>query len=105
LASIVIQNSIREGFGLTLLEAMWKQRPCIGSIACGLRQQLRPDIDGLLIKDPSSYESVAVTINDMIKMGEEKRQILARNAKKRVIDNFLVYTQVTNYLNCILEIL
>lgn len=104
IASIVVQNSIREGFGLTLLEAMWKQRPCIGSIACGLRQQLRPEIDGLLIKNPECPESVAESLNLMIKMGPEKRETLARNAKKRAIDNFLVYTQVTNYLNCVLQV-
>lgn len=104
-ASIVVQNSIREGFGLTLLEAMWKQRPCIGTIACGLRQQLRPEIDGLLIKNPNSSESVAETINAMIQLGPEKRELFARNAKKRAIDNFLVYTQVTNYLNAILQVM
>jgi trehalose synthase len=102
-ATIVVQNSIREGFGLTLLEAMWKQRPCIGSIACGLRQQLRPDVDGLLIKKPESSESVADSLNEMIRLGPEKRELFARNAKKRAIDNFLVYTQVTNYLTCILK--
>jgi trehalose synthase len=101
LASIVVQNSIREGFGLTLLEAMWKQRPCIASSACGLRQQLRPDVDGLMITDASCSKSVAKTLNSMIEVGEEKRQLFARNAKKRTIDNFLVYAQVTNYLNCI----
>jgi trehalose synthase len=104
IASVVIQNSIREGFGLTLLEAMWKQRPCIASDACGLRQQLRPDVDGVMIYDPSDWKNVSKAINDMISAGEEKRQIYARNAKKRAIDNFLVYTQVTNYLKCITDI-
>jgi trehalose synthase len=104
LASIVIQNSLREGFGLTLLEAMWKQRPCIASSACGLRQQLRPDVDGCMVEDPNSSASVAKTINEMIKVGEEKRQEFGRNAKKRSIDNFLVYEQVTNYLNCVKDI-
>lgn len=104
LAAIVIQNSLREGFGLTLLEAMWKQRPCIASSACGLRQQLRPSIDGLMVSDPNSSKSVAQTINEMIKVGDEKRQEFARNAKKRSIDNFLVYEQVKNYLNCIKDI-
>jgi trehalose synthase len=104
LASVVVQNSLREGFGLTLLEAMWKHRPCIASSACGLRQQLRPEIDGLMIEDPNSSASVAKTISEMIRVGEDKRQEFGRNAKKRSIDNFLVYEQVTNYLNCVKEI-
>jgi len=103
-ASIVIQNSLREGFGLTLLEAMWKQRPCIGTDACGLRQQLRPEEDGLMITNPHEPKNVAHTINEMIAAGEEKRDIYARNAKKRAIDNFLVYTQCANYLKCITDI-
>jgi len=104
IASVVIQNSIREGFGLTLLEAMWKQRPCIASDACGLRQQLRPDQDGVMIYDPTDWRNVSKAINDMIGVGEEKRQLYARNAKKRSIDNFLVYAQVTNYLNCVVDL-
>lgn len=104
LSAIVVQNSIREGFGLTLLEAMWKQRPCIASDACGLRQQLRPDEDGIMIYDPTDPKNVSKAINDMIGVGEQKRQLFARNAKKRAIDNFLVFSHVTNYLKAILEI-
>jgi trehalose synthase len=103
-AAVVIQNSIREGFGLTLLEAMWKQRPVIASDACGLRQQLRPDVDGVMIFDPNEPKNVSKAINQMISVGEDKRQLYARNAKKRAIDNFLVYAQVTNYLKCITDI-
>jgi len=103
-ASIVIQNSIREGFGLTLLEAMWKQRPCIATDACGLKQQLRPDVDGVMIYGPTDPKNVAKGINDMIAVGEKKRDLYARNAKKRAIDNFLVYSQVENYLKCIADI-
>jgi len=105
LASIVIQNSIREGFGLTLLEAMWKQRPCIATTACGLRQQVRPEVDGLMVKEPNDSKSVAKTINEMISVGDDKREEFGRNAKKRAIDNFLVYEQVTNYLNCVKDII
>jgi trehalose synthase len=104
IASVVIQNSIREGFGLTLLEAMWKQRPTIASDACGLRQQMRPDVDGIMIFDPTQPKNVAKAINDMISVGEAKRQVFARNAKKRAIENFLVYAQVANYLKCISDI-
>jgi len=104
LATVCIQNSIREGFGLTLTEAMWKQRPCIASDACGLRQQLRPGVDGIMIKDPLKSENVAKAIGEMIRAGEDKRQLFARNAKKRAMDNFLVYAQVAGYLNCVRDI-
>eukprot|EP01126_Amoeba_proteus_P045562 TRINITY_DN5104_c0_g1_i8.p1 TRINITY_DN5104_c0_g1~~TRINITY_DN5104_c0_g1_i8.p1 ORF type:complete len:463 (+),score=80.90 TRINITY_DN5104_c0_g1_i8:135-1523(+) len=105
LAEVVIQNSLREGFGLTLLEAMWKQRPCIASNACGLRQQLRPDIDGLMIDDPTSPESVARTINEMIGMGDDKRKEFGNSAKNRAGGNFLVYEQVRRYIDCVRDVL
>jgi len=104
-ASVVIQNSIREGFGLTLLEAMWKQRPCIASDACGLRQQMRPDVDGVMIFGPEDPKNVSKALNTMISIGEEKRELMARNAKKRAVDNFLVYSQCANYLKCITDII
>jgi len=50
-ASIVVQNSLREGFGLTVTEAMWKQRGVLGSRACGIRAQIRDGIDGRLVTD------------------------------------------------------
>lgn len=39
-STIAVQNSIQEGFGLTVTEAMWKRIPVIGSNACGIRQQI-----------------------------------------------------------------
>lgn len=65
---------------------------------------MRPDEDGIMIYDPTDPKNVSKAINDMIGVGEQKRQMFARNAKKRAIDNFLVFSHVTNYLKAILEI-
>ena len=55
-SSIVVQNSLREGFGLTVTEAMWKQCAVLGSRACGIRQQIRDGIDGRLVADAEDPE-------------------------------------------------
>ena len=58
-ASVVVQNSLREGFGLTVTEAMWKGTPVLGTEACGLRQQIRDGIDGRLIRNPEDPHEIA----------------------------------------------
>jgi trehalose synthase len=52
-STIAVQNSLREGFGLTIAEAMWKRIPVLSnSRACGPRQQVRDGVDGRLIRNP-----------------------------------------------------
>ena len=97
-SEVVVQNSVREGFGLTLTEAMWKSVPCVASgSACGLRQQLRDGVDGIFIKNAQDSNEVCTALSRMLELDEEEREGLAINAKKRVGDNFLVYTQCRKY--------
>src|SRR5205085_6194873 len=51
-AAVVAQKSLREGFGLTVSEAMWKGRPVVGSAVGGIQDQIRDGVDGLLVADP-----------------------------------------------------
>jgi trehalose synthase len=53
-ASIIVQKSLHEGFGLTVAEAMWKRRPVVASAVGGIRDQVRDGVDGLLLADPSN---------------------------------------------------
>ncbi len=53
-ASVIVQKSLREGFGLTVTEALWKRRPVVASAVGGIQDQIRDGIDGLLINDPTS---------------------------------------------------
>jgi trehalose synthase len=46
-AAIIVQKSLREGFGLTVTEAMWKRRPVVASAVGGIQDQIRDEIDGL----------------------------------------------------------
>jgi trehalose synthase len=96
-ATVAVQNSIQEGFGLTATEAMWKGVPIIGTRACGLRQQVRNGIDGVLIQDPEDPEEIAKRIDDLLEDGH-KRERMARNAQQRVHEEFLIFKQLCQWL-------
>ena len=94
---MVVQNSLQEGFGLTVTEAMWKRAPVLGSRACGIRQQIRDGVDGRLIQDPEDPEEIATTLDAVLEDVAGRIQ-LGQNAQRRVSDEFLVFTQVRNWL-------
>ena len=58
-ASVVVQKSLREGFGLTVTEAMWKRRPIIASAVGGIQDQIRDGVEGLLLRDPRNADEMA----------------------------------------------
>lgn len=96
-STVVVQNSIREGFGLTAAEAMWKRSPMLTSSACGLRQQVRHGIDGCVVDDPSDPAQVADGLQALL-VDRTLRARYARSAQRRVHDEFLVFTQVRRWL-------
>lgn len=101
-STIVAQNSLQEGFGLTVTEAMWKGRPVLGSHAAGLREQVKDGTHGRRIPQADDPESIAHTLHDMLSAdGERKRW--ARNARRRVSDRYLVFTQVRRWLEVLGE--
>ena len=96
-SSVVVQNSLQEGFGLTVTEAMWKRAPVLGSRACGIRQQIRDGVDGRLIQNPQDPEEIAARLDALLEDVAGRIQ-LGQNAQRRVSDEFLVFTQVRNWL-------
>ncbi|MFW5762357.1 MAG: glycosyltransferase [Cyclobacteriaceae bacterium] len=96
-STVIVQNSLREGFGLTATEAMWKVKPVMVSNACGLRQQVRDQIDGRMIDNAEDAEMVAKTLMEML-ADPDQRDVWASNAQRRVIDKFLIMTHVKNWL-------
>eukprot|EP01083_Nonionella_stella_P235394 827761_1 len=83
LSSIVIQNSIREGFGLTVTEAMYKGIPMIASGVGGINAQVFHKKNGIIIKNAKDYKSVANAINTMICSGNIKMKKYCFAAKKK----------------------
>lgn len=96
-SSVVAQNSLREGFGLTATEAMWKHVPVLGTHAGGLRTQIRDQVDGVLVNNPEDREEVAAALGAML--GDHAfRDKLGRSAQRRVYQEFLVFTQIRHIL-------
>ena len=94
-AAVVLQKSIREGFGLTVAEAMWKGTPVIGGNVGGIRYQIEDGVNGFLV---SSIEEAAERIVQLIKNKELCEQ-LGQKAKETVRQKFLLTRYLEQYLD------
>lgn len=97
-ATVVVQNSLREGFGLTVTEAMWKRHAVLGTHAVGIRTQLRDRIDGLLTRDATDPEEIASHLEELL-TAPAARYEMGGHAFRRVHERFLVFAQLSHYLS------
>jgi trehalose synthase len=93
-ATIVMQKSLREGFGLTVTEGLWKGKPVIGGNTGGIRLQVVNHHTGFLVSSP---EGAALRIRYLLKNVLE-RQDMGRKARAFVRENFLLTRQLREYL-------
>jgi len=94
-AAVVIQKSIREGFGLTVTEAMWKGAAVIGGNTGGIRYQIDDGVSGFLV---SSIEETAERIVQLIK-DKQLREQLGQKARETVSQRFLMTRLLEQYLD------
>jgi trehalose synthase len=87
-ATVVVQKSIAEGFGLTVAEAMWKSRPVVASAVGGIRDQIVDGESGLLVGDPRDLEAYAACLTRLV-ADAPLRDRLGAAARRRVIERFL----------------
>jgi trehalose synthase len=99
-STIVIQKSLREGFALTVSEALWKRRPMIGSAVGGIPTQIIDGYTGLLVH---SVEGAALGIRWLINQPDFAHQ-LGENGHQRVKDNFLITKLLKRYLLLLLAL-
>ena len=81
-ASVVVQKSLAEGFGLTVVEAMWKSRPVVGSAVGGILDQVVPGETGLLLDDPRNLEQFGEDVCALLADPAE-RERLGANGRQR----------------------
>lgn len=94
-AAVVLQKSIREGFGLTVAEAMWKGTPVIGGSVGGIKYQIEDGVNGFLV---SSIEEAAHRIIQIL--SDKKLRIrLGTNARSTVKKNFLMIRLLEQYID------
>jgi len=102
-ASVIVQKSLQEGFGLTVTEAMWKGRPVIASKVGGIQDQIEDGVHGLLLDDPTDLDAFAAAIGRLISDPELSRSV-GEKAKERVRDHYLETRSVLDHLQLICEI-
>lgn len=94
-AAVVLQKSLREGFGLTVSEAMWKGTPVIGGDVGGIRFQIENGVNGFLV---SSEEEAAQRIVQLIK-DRKLRETMGQRARETVRQKFLLTRYLEQYLD------
>jgi trehalose synthase len=97
-ADIVVQKSTREGFGLTVSEAMWKGKPVIGGAVGGITLQLQDYSTGFLVHSP---EGCAFRIRYLLHRPEMAKHI-GKNAREFARRHFLLIRNMRDYLTLLL---
>jgi trehalose synthase len=99
-SDIVVQKSIREGFALTVSEALWKYRPVIGGSVGGIPAQIIHGFTGMLVH---SVEGASLQIRKLLSQPELART-LGENGHQRVKDEFLITKSLKRYLLLLLAL-
>ena len=94
-SSVIVQKSLREGFGLTVTEAMWKGTPVIGGNVGGIRHQIVDGESGFLV---DSVDETAQRLVQLLSNTELRRQ-MGRQARERVRQRFLMSRLLEDYLD------
>jgi trehalose synthase len=93
-STVVLQKSLREGFGLTVSEALWKGKPTIASAVGGIPLQIAHKYSGILTH---SIDGTAYWIKQLIQEPEYARR-LGVNGKEHIKNNFLITRHIKDYL-------
>jgi len=94
-AAVVVQKSLREGFGLTVTEAMWKGSAVVGSKVGGIKYQIDDGKNGFLVS------SIDETAEKVVELLEDKglRKKMGEKAREKVKRNYLLSNCLENYLD------
>jgi len=93
-SDVVLQKSLREGFGLTVAEAMWKGTPVIGGDTGGIRLQIEDGVTGYLVR---TVEECAQRVLTLLRNPELAHQMVEQGQEK-VRREFLVTKNALDYL-------
>ncbi len=93
-STVVFQKSIKEGFGLTVSEALWKGKPVIGGAVGGIKMQIINGITGYLVHSPEGAANRTFEL-----LGDQAlRQRMGENGRLHVKQNFLLTRHVKDYM-------
>jgi trehalose synthase len=103
-ATVIVQKSLVEGFGLTVTEALWKRRPVIASAVGGILEQIRDGLDGLLVHDPTDLHEFSRLLA-MVLDDPALSQRLGEAGYNRVRTQFLSVTALESWSALIEQVL
>ncbi len=94
IATVILQKSLKEGFGLTVAEGMWKGKPVIGGAAGGIPLQITHGVTGFLVH---SIEGAAFRIRQLLN-NSDMAERMGQQAREFVRQHFLITRQVRDHL-------
>lgn len=95
MSDVILQKSIKEGFGLTVSEAMWKEKPIIGGAVGGIPLQIVHGVTGFVVH---SVEGAAFRIRQFLNNPDMARR-MGQQGREYVRNNFLLTRQIRDYLS------
>lgn len=101
-SSVILQKSTREGFGLTVAEALWKGTPVVASNIGGIPEQVINNKTGFLVKPDDingCAERVLTLLKDKKLAGE-----MGEQGKKFIRENFLITRDILDYLTLLIDV-
>jgi trehalose synthase len=93
-SNVIVQKSLKEGFGLTVAEALWKAKPVVASNVGGIPLQIKHKYSGLLCH---SIDGAAFAIKQLLS-SPEYAQKLGENGRENIRNNFLLTRHLRDYL-------
>ena len=93
-STVIVQKSIKEGFGLTVAEALWKAKPVVASNVGGIPLQIKHKYSGLLCH---SIEGAAFAIKQLLNSPEYAKR-LGENGREHIRNNFLLTRHLRDYM-------
>jgi trehalose synthase len=94
ISTVIVQKSIREGFGLTVTEALWKAKPVVASSVGGIPLQIKHRYSGLLCH---SVEGAAHLIRQLLNSPNYAKR-LGENGKEHIRQSFLLTRHLRDYM-------
>ena len=98
-SAVLIQKSIREGFGLTVTEALWKSRPVVASRIGGIPLQIENEKNGFLV-EPEDVDGCADRVVQLLK-DSQMAEAMGAAGKETVREHFLITRLLGDYLDLI----
>ncbi len=96
-SAVIVQKSIREGFGLAVTEALWKGKPVVASNVGGIPIQIKDGINGFLV-EPHDTEGFAEKIIEILQKPELAKE-MGKNGKEIVRNKFLITKLISDHLD------